>query len=110
MVKNVSEIQSADVAINAVLGAERAAKAEIEECRRKALAILREARARNRSIMARADRRINRIHELADAAVDRTLEGISADARKLSGAPSMTPALAERLETAIEQLIGELLD
>ena len=73
MSKVTTESQSADVAINTVLGAERAAKAEIEECRGQALAILREARARSRAIMSRADRRINRVHELSDAAVDRTL-------------------------------------
>ena len=110
MAKGISEIQAADAAINTVLGAERAAEAEIAECRRKALAILREARARSRAIMSRADQRINRVHALTDAALDHTLADIAAEARKLSGAPSMTSALAEQLDDAVDRLIGEILD
>jgi len=99
----------ADAAINRVLEAEQAAQGEIAECRHQALAILREARARARAVSERADRRIGRVHAISDNAVGEALARIAAETDALDGRPELTPALLERLDTAIGTLLDEML-
>ena len=106
---SVEPSNGADAAINRVLAAEQAAKKEIGECRRQALAILREARARSRAVADRADRRINQVHALCDAAIDRTLADIAVEAGTLSDTPELTDTLSGQLDAAIDRLVEEIL-
>lgn len=100
----------ADAAINRVLEAEQAAKREIAQCRRKALAILHEARSKSRAVADRTDRRINRIHALSDAAVNRSLANIAIESGMLADTPELTDAMSEQLDAAITRLIDEILE
>jgi vacuolar-type H+-ATPase subunit H len=101
---------SADAAIDRVLDAEAAARGEINECRRQALAILREARSRARAISQRADRRIGQVRRLSDAALKSRLDAIAEQSRALSDPPRLTAELESRLDEAIERMIGEILE
>jgi hypothetical protein len=108
--KGSNDSTAADAAINRVLAAEQTAQQEVAQCRRQALGILREARSRTRAVAKRADRRINRVHALSDAAIHRALADISIDSQMLSGTPELTPDLAQRLDSAIDRLIREILE
>ena len=108
--KGSNDSTAADAAINRVLAAEQAAQQEVAQCRRQALGILRDARSRARAVAKRADRRINRVHALSDAAIHRALADISIDSQMLSGTPELTPELVQRLDSAIDRLIGEILE
>ena len=108
--KGSNDSTAADAAINRVLAAEQTAQQEVAQCRRQALGILREARSRARAVAKRADRRINRVHALSDAAIHRALADISIESQMLSGTPELTPDLAQRLDSAIDRLIGEILE
>lgn len=108
--KGSNQSTAADAAINRVLAAEQAARQEVARCRRQALGILRQARSRARSVEERADRRINRIHALSDAAIHRALADISIESQMLSVPPELTPELAQRLDSAIDRLIREILE
>ena len=100
---------AADAAIARVLAAESAARDEITQCRRQALAILRKARSRARSILRRTDRRIIWVHTLSDTALNRTLGSIAGQTQALSATPQLTPELTARLDRAIDRLIDEIL-
>ena len=104
--KGSNDSTAADAAINRVLAAEQTAQQEVAQCRRQALGILREARSRARAVAKRADR----VHALSDAAIHRALADISIESQMLSGTPELTPELAQRLDSAIDRLIGEILE
>lgn len=108
--KSSNESTAADAAINRVLAAERAAQQDVSRCHRQALEILHRARSRARAVEERADRRIKRIHTISDAAIHRALADISIESQMLSRSPELTPDLDQRLDSAIDHLIREVLE
>ncbi len=108
--KGNNDSTAADAAINRVLAAEQAAQQDVTRCRQQALGILRGARSHAHAVEELADRRINQIHTLSDAAIHRALADISIEFQKLSGIPELTPELVQRLDSAVDRLIQEILE
>lgn len=104
----MAEVTTTDEAINAVLRAERDARAAVEACGEEAEQVLAEARQEARRIARRTESRISRLHNRCAADMHRRVEAMLRPER--SPANSI-PATSEDeiLQAAVDLLADELI-
>lgn len=101
--------QEIDLAINAVLAAEHAARAAVVACREQAGRLLEEAAERERGVAARAERRIKQAHRIADAAVDRRLRQLAEQTPDPEAARADQILEGAWIDAALDGLVEEIL-
>ncbi|MCF7985516.1 MAG: hypothetical protein K9L70_14020 [Thiohalocapsa sp.] len=103
-----TDSDSVDAAINRVLEAERAAHADVDDCRLRAEAIANAAEARARSVSRSTERRIRAAHGIADRGIADALSALRASGTDTPG--QLPTPDAERLAAVVEALAAELTE
>jgi hypothetical protein len=99
-----------DAAIMRVLGAEQAARGEVQRCSAAAEQLRQDARTQSRRIAERAAERVARVHRAVDASIHARIDALEQQRRALLE-PSATGAdEPERIASALDRLAAELGD
>lgn len=116
MAKQMSKLNASDRvaseatenAITTVLGAERAARQDVELAERKAQETAERARAATRALAERTERRIRRVVAAFEAELAGRLAEIEAQAHEFAVPHALDPAELAALDRAVEHAASEL--
>ena len=100
---------SPNSSINRVLQAEVRSRGNIAECRKQALDIVESGRNQARRINLRVDERITAIHARADLSIENKLAELKQEMAALSGEVIFDEKERNRLQTAIESLVQDMV-
>jgi len=99
-----------DAAIMRVLGAEQAARGEVQRCAAAAEQMRQNARTQSRQIAERAAERVARVHRAVDASIHARIDALERQRRALLEPSAAGADEPKRIASALDRLAAELGD